>query len=186
MLKKVGNMNSKELLESAKTYIIFEGILAILFGLILMLWPGLSVATFIVFIGFYGIIHGIILLIMAIFSQKGEPNRGLSVATGALSLLFGIIILNMPVLYAAFNLYVIAAMIGIEGIFLAFHGFTASKDSSGHKIMLTVAGILTLLFSIWVFTNPKEGGILMIFLLSLTLIISGALTIAAGSSIKTK
>lgn len=179
-------MDSKELLTSAKTYIIFEGVLAILFGLILMMWPGLSVATFVMFIGFYGIIHGLISLIMGIFSQKGDPNRGLSVATGALSFLFGIVILNMPVLYAAFNLYVIAAMIGVEGVFLAIHGFTADKDKTGHKLMLTIAGILTILFAIWVFFNPKEGGLLMIFLLSLTLIISGALTIAAGSSIKTK
>lgn len=179
-------MNSKELLESAKTYVIFEGVLAVLFGLMLLFWPGLSVATFIIFIGIYGIIHGIILLIMAIFSQKGESNRGLSIATGALSLLFGIVIMNMPVLYAAFNLYVIAAMIGIEGIFLAFHGFTSGEGSTGHKIMLVVAGIFALLFSIWVFCNPKEGGILMIFLLSLTLIISGALTISAGASIGTK
>jgi len=95
-------MGSKELLKSAKTYIIFEGVLAILFGLILMLWPGLSVATFIMSIGFYGIIHGLISLVMGVFF------------------------------------------------------------------------------------NPKEGGLLMIFLLSLTLIISGSLTIAAGSSIKTK
>jgi len=179
-------MDSKELLKSAKTYIIFEGVLAILFGLILMLWPGLSVVTFIMFIGFYGIIHGLISLVMGIFSQKGEPNRGLSIATGALSILFGIVILNMPVLYAAFNLYVIAAMIGVEGVFLAIQGFTSDEGKTGHKIMLVIAGILTLLFSIWVLFNPKEGGILMIFLLSLTLIISGALTIAAGSSIKTK
>lgn len=179
-------MDSREFLTSAKTYIIFEGVLAILFGLILMLWPGISVVTFIMFIGFYGIIHGLISLIMGIFSQKGEPNRGLSIATGALSFLFGILILNMPIIYAAFNLYVIAAMIGIEGIFLAIQGFTSDEGKSGHKLMLIIAGVLTLLFSIWVLFNPKEGGILMIFLLSLTLIISGSLTIAAGSSIKTK
>lgn len=177
-------MDSMELLKSTKTYLIFQGVLAILFGLIIMLWPGLTVATIILFIGFYGIIHGLILLIMGIFAQKDEPNRGFSIATGALSVLFGIVVLNMPVLYAAFNLYLIAAMIGVEGIFLIVQGFTAD-GTTGHRIMLGIAGLLTLLFSIWMFSNPREGGILMVFFLSLTLIISGALTIAAGTSIKT-
>ena len=186
MIKESWNdMDSMELLRSAKSYIIFEGVLAVLMGLIIMLWPGLTVATIILFIGIYGIIHGVVLVGMGIFAQKGEERRSLSIGTGILSILFGLIVLNMPVLYAAFNLYVIAAMIGVEGIFLMVHSFT-SDETMGHKIMMFIAGVLTILFAIWAMFNPLSGGLLLVFFLSLTLIISGSLTIVAGVSIKTK
>ncbi len=180
-------METTEYLKSAKAYIIFEGVLAVLLGLAILLIPGITVTTILLFIGYYGIIHGIILVAMGFFAQKDKGHRGLSVALGAVSILFGLIVLNMPVLYIAFNLYLIAAMIGIQGIYYVIHSFNSrGNESRGHNIMMLIAGILSVLFALWVVFNPLSGALLLVFFLALTLIVSGALTIAAGSSIESK
>ena len=180
-------METSEYLKSAKSYIIFEGILAVLLGLAILLVPDLTVATILLFIGFYGIIHGLIMVAMGLFAQKDKGHRGLSVALGAVSILFGLIVLNMPVLYVAFNVYLIAAMIGIQGIYYVIHSFSSKvKESKGHNVMMLIGGILSVLFATWVIFNPFAGTLLLVFILALTLIISGALTIAAGASVDTK
>ena len=178
-------METTEYLKSAKAYIIFEGVLAVLLGMAILLVPDLSVITILLFIGYYGIIHGLILVAMGFFAQRDKGHRGLSVALGAVSILFGLVVLNMPVVYVAFNLYLIAAMIGIEGIYYIIHSFNP-KDSKGHDAMMFIAGLLAVLFALWVVFNPLASVVLLVFILALTLIISGALTIAAGSTIETK
>jgi len=180
-------METTEFLKSAKFYIIFEGILAVLLGMAILLIPDLTVTTILLFIGYYGIIHGLVLVVMGMFAQRDKGHRGLSVALGAVSVLFGLIVLNMPVVYIAFNLYLIAAMIGIQGIYYVIHSLSSKdKDSKGHNVMLFIAGVLSVLFAMWVVFNPLSGALLLVFILSLMLIISGALTIAAGSSVDTK
>jgi uncharacterized membrane protein HdeD (DUF308 family) len=180
-------METTEYLKSAKFYIIFEGILAVLLGLAILLVPDLTIETILIFIGFYGVIHGLILVGMGMFAQRDKGHRGLSIAVGAVSILFGLIVLNMPVVYIAFNLYLIAAMIAIQGIYYIIHSFSPKdKESKGHNVMLFIAGVLAVLFALWVVFNPLAGVLLLVFILALTLIISGALAIAAGSSIETK
>jgi len=180
-------METTEYLKSAKAYIIFEGVLAVLLGLAILLIPGITIATIILFIGWYGIIHGLILVAMGFFAQRDKGHRGLSVALGAVSILFGLIVLNMPVLYIGFIVYLIAAMIGIQGIYYIIHSFNSrGNESRGHNIMMFIGGVLSILFALWVVFNPLSGTLLLVFILSLTLIVSGALTIAAGASIETK
>jgi len=178
-------MDTSEYLKSAKFYIVFEGILAVLLGMAILLVPDLSIATILLFIGYYGVIYGAILAIMGMFAKKDKGHRGLSVAMGGVSILFGLLVLNMPILYVAFNLYLIAAMIGIQGIYYIIHSFD-SKETKGHDTMLFIAGLLAVLFAVWVVFNPLASVVLLVFILAITLIISGALTIAAGSTIETK
>jgi|GEM_PF-2939661 len=180
-------METTEYLKSAKAYVILEGVLAVLLGLAILLVPDITVTTILLFIGYYGVIHGVVLVAMGLFAQKDKGHRGLSVALGAVSILFGLVVLNMPVAYIAFNLYLIAAMIGIQGIYYVIHSFNSrGNESRGHNIMMLIGGILSILFATWVVFNPLSGALLLVFILALTLIISGALTIAAGSSIETK
>ncbi|MEI6266858.1 MAG: DUF308 domain-containing protein [bacterium] len=175
-----------ELLKSAKTYLVVEGLLALGLGLIILLWPGLSVATIILFIGWYGVIHGIVLFFEGAFAHKGTSDRGLGVVMGILSVIFGLLVLNVPVFFAAFYLFFIAAMIGVQGIYYMVAAFT-SEESKGHKVMLFIAGILALLFSFWtIFINPINSGRILVFLLSVMMLLSGAVLVAAGTSIKTK
>jgi len=175
-----------ELLKSAKTYLVVEGLLALGLGLVILLWPGLSVATIILFIGWYGVIHGIVLFFEGAFAHKDTSDRGLGVVMGILSVIFGLLVLNVPVFFAAFYLFFIAAMIGVQGIYYIVSGFT-SEESKGHKVMVFIAGVLAVLFSFWViFINPKAGATLLLFVLSVMLLLSGSVLVAAGTSIKTK
>lgn len=178
-------MNSTELLKSAKTYMIVEGLLSIGLGLIIMFWPGLTTAAIIIYIGVYGIVMGLVLFFKGLLAHKGEQDRATSVVVGILSLLFGLLVLNVPVAFAAFGVYFIAAMIAVRGIYDMVSSFT-TEDTRGHRVLLFIAGAFSLLFSLWVFNNPGAGALLMVFLLGLMLMISGGAILIVGASLKTK
>jgi len=179
-------METSEIVKSAKSYLIFEGVLALLFGISILLWPGVTLATVITFVGIYGIISGIVMFCSGVFAEKGKPTRASSVMMGLVSVLFGLLILNMPIAFAAYSTLFIAMLVGIQGIYYIINSFSQSKETTGSRVMLLIVGVVSVLFMFWVIANPVAGAIAILFYFAMMLIITGATLIAVGSSLKAK
>ena len=178
-------MGTPELLKSVKTYMVVEGLLAVLLGLVILLWPGLTIATIVIFIGVWGVVEGLVLFFKGAFAHKGDTDRALSVVMGILSVLFGVLVLNVPVAFAAFGLALIAALIGVRGVYDIVSSFTL-EDTMGHKVLLFIAGVIALLFSVFIFMNPAVGARTLVFFLAIMMMISGGAVLVAGASLKVK
>jgi uncharacterized membrane protein HdeD (DUF308 family) len=73
------------------------GVVSILFGILVLVWPGMSLAILAIFVGIWAIIIGI-LQIMASVGHRAVPNSGWvwGVIGGALAILFGVLVLIRP------------------------------------------------------------------------------------------
>jgi uncharacterized membrane protein HdeD (DUF308 family) len=73
------------------------GAVSILFGILVLVWPGMSLAILAIFVGIWAIIIGI-LQIMASVGHRAAPNSGWvwGVIGGALAILFGVLVLIRP------------------------------------------------------------------------------------------
>ena len=178
-------MEATSLLQSVKTYMVFEGLASVLLGLVILLWPGLTVSVVLTLVGIYGIVRGLILFFKGTFAHKGETERALGIVMGMISVLFGLLVLNNPVAFAAFGLIFVAAVVGVQGIYDIASAFTLNS-TTGHRVLVFIAGALALLFTVWTVTNPAAGGLFLVLYLAVTLIFAGSATIVVGSSIKLK
>src|SRR5918995_3810221 len=88
--------------ELAKSWwaLALRGLVAILFGLAALFWPGLVLAVLIVLFGAYALVDGVLALIAAFRSSARGARRGLLLIEGVVGILFGLVALFWPGLTA--------------------------------------------------------------------------------------
>jgi uncharacterized membrane protein HdeD (DUF308 family) len=99
-------------------WLIVVGLCGIAAGLITFIWPGVTALVLIVFIGAWAIAHGIFEIIGAIKLRKEIDNEWWLILAGALSVIFGVIVLAAPGAGALALVWVIGAYSLVFGILL--------------------------------------------------------------------
>jgi uncharacterized membrane protein HdeD (DUF308 family) len=98
---------------SSMVWRIVLGAVSILFGIVVIVWPGISIGILVIMVGIWAIIIGV-LQIIASARHRAIPNSGWvwGVIGGALAILFGILVLLRP----GTGLVTIILIIGIWAI----------------------------------------------------------------------
>jgi uncharacterized membrane protein HdeD (DUF308 family) len=102
--------------------LILEGLLNIAAGIVMLVWPALSLLVFVYIAGFWAIITGVALLVTAIRVRR-EHGEWLLVLGGILSVLWGILVVLFPiagVFLWAFWIGTYALIFGVIMLILAF------------------------------------------------------------------
>ena len=99
-------------------WLIVAGIAGIAAGIVTFAWPGKTAFVMIVFIGAWSIVHGIFEIVGAIKLRKEIDNEWWLILAGALSVIFGVLVLAMPGAGALALIWVIGAYAIVFGILL--------------------------------------------------------------------
>lgn len=94
------------------------GLLGIGAGLVTLFWPGMTALLLLFFIAFWSIAIGVMEIVGAIRLRKDIDNEWMLIASGVLSVLFGVILLVSPGAGALGLLFVIGAYAVIHGVML--------------------------------------------------------------------
>jgi uncharacterized membrane protein HdeD (DUF308 family) len=113
----------------SRWWLILIGILGIAAGLLTFLWPGITALVLALFIGAWSLIHGIFEIVGAIKIRKEIDNEWWLILSGALSVLFGLVMLIMPGAGALALVWVIGAYSIIFGALLVGFAFRLKKHS---------------------------------------------------------
>jgi uncharacterized membrane protein HdeD (DUF308 family) len=123
---KGGNVESR-------WWLILIGILGVAAGLLTFFWTGITALVLIMFIGAWALIHGIFEIVGAIKIRKEIDNEWWLILSGALSVLFGLMVLIMPGAGALALIWVIGAYAIIFGGLLVGFAFRLKKHSHADK-----------------------------------------------------
>jgi uncharacterized membrane protein HdeD (DUF308 family) len=99
-------------------WLVLIGIAGIAAGLVTFLWPGITALVLIFFIGGWAIAHGIFEIVGAIKLRKEIDNEWWLILAGALSVIFGLIVLIAPGAGALGLIWMIATYSIIFGVML--------------------------------------------------------------------
>jgi uncharacterized membrane protein HdeD (DUF308 family) len=77
-------------------WLVVVGLLGIAAGVVTFVWPGVTALLLILFIGAWALVHGIFEIIGAIQLRKEIDNEWMLILGGALSVIFGLIVLIAP------------------------------------------------------------------------------------------
>jgi uncharacterized membrane protein HdeD (DUF308 family) len=103
--------------------VLIESIAAIAIGLVLIFYPGFSLALFLVLIGVWAIIIGIVQLVVLMSLREVLANKTLLLANALVTLIFGVLLFFNPFEWATFMgkvIGVFAILMGILLIYIAF------------------------------------------------------------------
>ncbi|HLK60488.1 MAG TPA: HdeD family acid-resistance protein [Chthonomonadaceae bacterium] len=97
-------------------FLLFEGILGILAGIITFAWPAITVLTLLYLIAFWAIFTGALEIAAAIRLRKLIENEWMLALTGGVSLLLGILLILAPAAGLLVLAWMIAWMVGAYAI----------------------------------------------------------------------
>jgi Uncharacterized conserved protein len=153
------------------------GAVALILGIMLLVWPGKTFAVAAVLLGIYFLIAGIVRLALGVFSRGiGGGMRTLDILLGLLLIIAGIIALRNAAVTGAALLILLVAVIGvgwiIEGVLAIVESGGAA--SRGWAIML---GALSVLAGIIVLAIPGWSAVWLVLYSGIALIVLGIIGI---------
>jgi uncharacterized membrane protein HdeD (DUF308 family) len=148
-----------------------SGALSVAVGVLILIWPGISLFALTVLWGAYMVAGGVIGLSAAIRGKR-LPHRGWLGFLGVLSIAAGIAVIVWPNVGALALLYVIGAYAIAFGIIMAGGAFWLPLQGTD-KALLLFSGFVSILFGIVMFAAPGDGALVVLALISAFALVIG-------------
>jgi uncharacterized membrane protein HdeD (DUF308 family) len=111
----------------SRTWLLISGIAGILLGILALGWPGETALVLLLIIAWWAIITGMLEVVAAISLRKEIEGEWFYVVTGAISVLFGVLLFLWPVAGALGVVWLIGFFSIVFGISLVMTAFRLRK-----------------------------------------------------------
>jgi uncharacterized membrane protein HdeD (DUF308 family) len=162
---------------------LLRGLAAIAFGVLSVIWPGISLVTLVLLFGAYALVDGVFALAAAIVGRGNGGLRWWLVLVGLLGIGVGVATFLWPGLTALTLLYVIAGWIVATGL-LQIIGAIELRKAIENEWWLILDGAVSVLFGILLFVMPGAGALALIWLIALFAIAFGILMVGFAFKVK--
>lgn len=182
----INNNNIEVLIMSQKWWTLaLQGLAALLFGIMTLSWPGLTLEVLIIFFGAFALIDGLFALV-AVFTHDGQGHRGMLILQGVSGVIVGIIAFAYPGVTMEVLLLLIIAWTLITGVFKITGAFQQSAGAEG-KWLLALSGFLSVAIAVMLFSLPEIVALVVIsWLIAFYAIIAGITLLALGFMLRGK
>jgi uncharacterized membrane protein HdeD (DUF308 family) len=124
-----------------------RGLVALLFGLVVLFWPGLVLAALTLLFGLYAVVDGAITFVPALRSSDQSTRRWLPLTEGAVGIIAGLLALLWPGLTMHGLVYVIAAWALVTGVLKILTAVLLGSEVE-NGWLLAGSGALSVLFGV--------------------------------------
>jgi uncharacterized membrane protein HdeD (DUF308 family) len=155
-------------------WVALRGVVAILFGLLTIVRPGITLSALILLFGAFAIADGSFRLFSAFANRRDQPRWGALALGGLLGIVAGVIALVMPGVTGLVLLYVIAVWTIVSGAAEIAVAIELRKVITG-EWALVVAGVLSILFGAFLVARPTAGAIAVAFWIGIYAVALGSM-----------
>jgi uncharacterized membrane protein HdeD (DUF308 family) len=160
-------------------WIVLRGVAAVLFGVLAIAWPGITLATLVIVWGAYALAEGVLTLIAAWqVRDEGRPFWSL-VVVGLLGIAAGVVTFLWPGITALTLLMIIAVWALIMGIFQIIAAIRLRKVIE-REWLLGLSGVASVIFGVLMIISPGAGALAVLSLIAAYAIVFGVLLIVLG------
>ena len=152
------------------------GIVAIVFAIMAIVWPGITATAFTVLWGCWALIAGVVYLVGAF--SKDATGRGWLILFGAVSIIAGLLAVIHPLEIAVTLTWILGIWFIVGGIFQAIGAFSSTRTRP--RWMLLVAAALSLLIGILFVARPGVGVVSIVVWIAILGIVWGIVLIIAA------
>jgi len=154
------------------TALALRGVVAIAFGILAIVLPGITLSALILLFAAYALVDGATLLITGFRHPGGTSPDWLLILTGVLGIAAGIVAAVLPGITALVLLTVIAVWAILIGALEIVGAYRLRKEIS-NEWLLALSGIISIAFGIYILVFPGDGALALILLIGIYAIISG-------------
>ena len=140
---------------------VLQGLFAVIFGVIVLVWPDVTLFVMTIMIGAYLMVHGVVSLVAGIAGEPKDEYRWFRIIGGGIGILLGIVVFTYPALSALTLLFLFAAWVFAIGILMIIEAFDSAHSASA-RWSYGLGGAVTVMFGIIFFAMKPAAGALAI------------------------
>ena len=149
-----------------------RGLFAVIFGVLALIWPGLTLQALVLLFGAYALVDGIFAVTAGIVSIGSFKQWWAVLLEGVVGILVGFLTFFSPNITGLVFLYFIAAWAIVTGVFEIVAAIQLRSVISGEWRMV-LSGILSILFGVLLFVFPGAGAVSLVWLIGFYAIVFG-------------
>jgi uncharacterized membrane protein HdeD (DUF308 family) len=159
-----------------------RGVVAIVFAIIAIFWPGITAAALILLFGVYALADGIFALVAALRAARHHGRSGAFLLEGILNVAIALVVFAWPGPALVALIYLIALWAVISGVALMTAGLALIRLSG--EWLLVVSGLLSILLGIALFVQPAAGVVALSWWLGAYALLFGIALLSAAFRIR--
>ncbi len=160
-------------------WVVFRGVIAILFALIAFARPGAMAFSMVLVFGCFAFIGGIATVVAAARSGRAGESWGALLVEGLLGIAIGALAVLWPASTALAFVWLIGAWAILSGA-LEIASAIRLRKMIEHEWALGIAGVLSIAFGLLMLYRPIAGGVAVMWWLGAYAIMFGVLMIVLG------
>ena len=160
-----------------------RGLVAILFGVLAFVLPGMTLLTLVFLFGAYAIVNGVFALVHALSAPKGYPRFGALLFTGIISIAAGVLAFIWPGITALSLVLLIAAWAIVNGVSEIATAIRLRR-AMRHEWLLGLAGVLSVLLGIVMLLQPGVGALALVWWIGAFALAFGILLVALAFRVR--
>jgi uncharacterized membrane protein HdeD (DUF308 family) len=149
-----------------------RGVVAILFGILALIWPKETILALVLLFGAYALLDGVFSVFAGIASYRYFKRWWAVLLEGVAGILFGVLTFFWPNITALVLLYFIAAWALITGIFEIVAAIQLRRVITGEWALI-LSGLLSMIFGVLLFVFPGAGAVSLVWLIGIYAILFG-------------
>lgn len=157
-----------------------RGVVAILFGILAIAWPGLTLLVLVALFAAYALVTGVIAAIGAI---RHREARGwwIALVWGLVGIAAGVLAVIYPAITALALVLLMGANALVTGVLEIVMAVRLRREIQGYgEWWLGFAGAISVLFGVLVLAFPGAGALALVWLVALYAVMSGVLMLIAA------
>lgn len=165
--------------------LVVEGVMAALFGIAALFWPGLTAAVFIKLFGVFVLVWGLVSLVHS-FLGIGRSNLWWVESIFSLAALgLGIFLLRNPDVSAAVIILTVGFTLVARGVVDFLVGlFATDSEVKVNRWFYILMGLVGVAAGIAVLAHPVASGLVFVWALGFYMLLSGALNIGLAFRVR--
>ncbi len=164
---------------------VVQGIATLLFGIVALFWPGLTLTVLVYLFGAYVLVVGIIDLISGVLRiSRGGWGWFVQLLLGVLGIGVGVYLVRHPAATFATIILLIGLVLVVRGVIDVVMAFLGGERQPSSRVLTGLGGLLSLIVGVVVLNQPVAGGVAFVWLIGIYAIIGGVLLFAMGLDTK--
>lgn len=162
---------------------LFNGLIAILFGLLALLVPVETILTLTIYFGLLILLGSLIMFYVAYRNMQAKKSYVLLMSEAILAFVVGAVI----AFYPSHSLQVFLILIGIWATIMGLIQIIVSvqmKNKVSNHSMFTINGVITLVFGLLLFYNPLGTVKVLFTIIGLLAVVAGVLLVYLAFKVK--
>lgn len=159
--------------------LVIRGLVAVLFGVLALTWPGITLLALVFLFAGYALVDGVTSLVGAVRAIEHHDRWGVLILEGVVGIAAALVTVAWPGITAIALVYVIAAWAVITGI-LEIAAAVRLRRIITHEWLLILGGIASLVFGFLLMIAPLAGALVIAIWVGVYVLVFGVMLVALG------